>query len=61
MKKGVISQRFDLGTMALRPVSEAKGIEEIEEKAAKVVFDLGWVPLWKGFCQSDRISCIKGP
>ena len=37
----MISQRFDLGTMALRPVSEAKGIEEIEEKVAKVVFELG--------------------
>jgi hypothetical protein len=41
MKKGMISQRFDLGTTVPRLVSEAKGIEEIEEKVAKVVFELG--------------------
>jgi hypothetical protein len=39
MRKGVISQSFDLGTTALRLVSEARGVEEIEEKVAKVVFE----------------------
>ena len=36
---------FDLGTMVLRLVSEAKGLEEIEEKAARIVFELGRVIL----------------
>jgi len=41
----VISQMFDLGTMVLRLVSEAKGIEEIEEKVARIVLELGRVIL----------------
>jgi hypothetical protein len=41
MRKGVISQRYDLGTTALRLVSEAKGTEEVEEKVAKVVLEWG--------------------
>jgi hypothetical protein len=36
---------FDLGTMVLRLVEEAKGIEEIEEKVARIVFELGRVIL----------------
>jgi len=37
----VISQMFDLGNMVLRLVSEAKGIDEVEERVAGVVFELG--------------------
>jgi hypothetical protein len=32
---------FDLGTMVLRLVEDAKGIEEIEEKVVRLVFELG--------------------
>jgi len=32
---------FDLGSIVLRMVSESKGIDEIEERVAEVVFALG--------------------
>ena len=60
-KKGVISQMFDLTTMVLRLVEEAKGIDEIEEKITRLVFELGRWMLQAVFAYLDwRLSKQRG-
>ncbi len=40
-RNGAVSRVFDPGTMSLRLVSEAKGLEVMAERAAGLVFEIG--------------------
>ena len=52
---------YNLGTMILRLVSEAKGIDEIEEKIVRLVFELGRWMLEAVFAYLDwRLSKQRG-